>query len=150
MKIRRYNPTDFVSVSNLFCDTVNCVNAADYTREQLTAWIENSNRLEEKRGDLSKQFTLIAEYCGKIVGFGSIDENGYLDLLFVHKDYQNQGIASALCDKLEKDFLVITAYASITAKPFFEKRGYVIIKEQEVECLGVKLKNFKMQKIKAD
>lgn len=42
--------------------------------------------------------TIIAVKNGEIVGFGDMDETGYLDRLYVHKDYQGQGIASAICD----------------------------------------------------
>ena len=99
-----------------------------------------------RRDYLLKQYTLIAEINDEIVGFGSIDKLGYLDLLFVHKDYQKQGIATALCNELEKGFSVINTFASITAKPFFESRGYVVVSEWEAERFGVKLKNFEMQK----
>ena len=67
-------------------------------------------------------------------------------MLYVHKDFQRLGIAAKLCDELEKGFEDITVYASITAKSFFEKRGYVVLKAQEVERRGVKLKNFVMKK----
>ncbi len=40
----------------------------------------------------------------------------------------------------------ITTYASITAKPFFEKRGYKVVKEQRVERQGIFLTNFCMKK----
>lgn len=62
--------------------------------------------------------------------------------------YQNQGIASAICDELEQAFDgdKITAHASITAKPFFEKRGYKVIKKQEVERNGIVLTNYVMEK----
>lgn len=36
--------------------------------------------------------------------------------------------------------------SSITAKPFFEKRGYIVIKEQTVERFGVELRNYVMEK----
>lgn len=146
MKIRRYKNEDCDTVSKLFYETVHSVNSKDYTAEQLSAWANNAASLQSRREDLLKQYTLIAEINGVIVGFGSIDKSGYLDLLFVHKDYQSRGIATALCNVLEKDFSTINTYASITAKPFFINRGYVVIKEQEVERLGVKLKNFEMQK----
>ncbi len=42
--------------------------------------------------------------------------------------------------------LEIHTEASITAKPFFEHRGYKIVCSQTVERNGVKLTNFKMQK----
>ncbi|EJY07391.1 hypothetical protein HMPREF1362_00104, partial [Enterococcus faecium ERV102] len=38
----------------------------------------------------------------------------------------------------------ITTHASITAKPFFEKRGYKVINEQTVELRGQLFTNFLM------
>ena len=77
-----------------------------------------------------------------------MDETGYLDRLYVHKDYQGQGIASAICDELER-FAVgktFTTHASITAKPFFQHRGYRVVCKQEVIRRGVALTNFIMEK----
>ena len=145
MKIREYADADFEAVARIFYDTIHAVNAKDYSREQLFAWANNVDSLKRRREDLVSQFTLIAETEGETVGFGSMDKSGCLDLLYVHKDFQRQGIATALCDELEKGFTVIKTYASVTAKPFFEKRGYKTIKEQEVERLGIKLKNFEMR-----
>lgn len=146
MIIRKYITEDFKSVSALFYETVHAVNAKDYSEKQLAAWTESSDSLRARKDDLLNQHTLIAEISGLIVGFGSVDKSGCLDLLYVHKDYQNQGVGAALCNELEKGFSVIKTFASVTAKPFFESRGYVVVKEQEVERLGVKLKNFEMQK----
>lgn len=146
MIIRQYTNEDCELVSKLFYETVHSVNAKDYTAEQLSVWANNAHSLKSWCNDLLKQYTLIAEMNGFIVGFGSIDKSGYLDLLFVHKDYQNQGVATALCNELETGYSVIKTYASITAKSFFESRGYIIIKEQEAERSGVKLKNYEMQK----
>ena len=146
MIIRQYRNEDCDVVSKLFYETVHSVNAKDYTAEQLSAWANNIDSLKVRRNDLLKQHTLVAEMNGVIVGFGSIDKSGYLDLLFVHKEFQNQGIATALCNVMEKSYSVIKTYASITAKPFFENRGYSVVKAQEVERFGVMLKNYEMIK----
>ena len=67
--------------------------------------------------------------------------------LYVHADHQNQGVATAICDALEQTAPGnITTHASITARPFFEKRGYKVIKEQLVERQGIFLTNFVMEK----
>ena len=83
-----------------------------------------------------------------IVGFADMDDTGYLDRLYVHIDWQGRGVGKELCDALElsvgsKKF---TTHASITAKPFFEKRGYQVVKKQQVERQGIFLTNYVMEK----
>lgn len=148
MILRRYIDQDCNAVSKLFYDTVHTVNAKDYTADQLCAWAHDEDSLQAKHKALMSQHTVIAEIDGKIVGFGSVDKFGCLDMLFVHKDFQRQGIATAICDELEAKFSAIKTYTSITAKPFFEKRHYTVSKQQEVERSGIKLQNFEMIKIK--
>ena len=80
-----------------------------------------------------------------------MSHDGYLDRLFVHKDFQGQGIATALVDVLERDAATlglteIRTDASITAKPFFEQRGFRTIRQQSVERRGVSLTNYQMAK----
>ena len=146
MIIRQYKNEDCDVVSKLFYETVHSVNVKDYKAEQLSAWANNYDSLKVRQDDLISQKTLIAETNGVIVGFGSIDKSGCLDLLFIHKDYQRQGIATALCDELEKGFVALTTYASITAKPFFRQRGYAVVRENTVEREGTTLVNFVMRK----
>ena len=66
----------------------------------------------------------------------------------MHKDFQGQGVASAICERLEVSITTdkITTHASITAKPFFEKRGYRVVKEQQVIRNAVCLTNYLMEK----
>ena len=67
--------------------------------------------------------------------------------MYVHAEYQNKGVATAICEQLENQVQGnIIIHASITAKPFFEKRGYVVVKEQKVERQGIFLKNYVMEK----
>lgn len=148
MIIRKYLPSDCKHLVELFYQTVHSINAKDYTDEQLNAWATGNVNMEKWNRSLSEHFSLVAMKDGMIAGFGDIDRTGCLDRLYVHKDYQKQGIATAICDKLEHAFGVskITTYASITAKPFFLHRGYTIIKEQQVIRSNVPLTNYIMEK----
>ena len=149
MTIRKYRPEDCAEMAKLFYDTVHTVNAADYTEPQLNAWATGEVDFSKWNASFQIHNTVIAEIDGTIVGFGDMDETGYLDRLYVHKeDHQHQGIATAICDVLEAECPTkqFTTPASITARPFFEKRGYVVIKEQQVERFGVWLTNFVMGK----
>lgn len=147
MIIREYHPTDCKELTELFYDTVHTINAADYTQEQLNAWAAGNVDLEKWNRSLSESYSLVAVKNNLIIGFGNIDKTGYLDRLYVHKDYQGKGVATAICNQLEEAVEgKIFTHASITAKPFFEKRGYRVIKEQQVERKGIVLKNFVMEK----
>ena len=147
MIIREYHPCDCKEITELFYDTVHTVNAKDYTEEQLNAWATDKPDMEQWNSSLQEHFSLVAVDSEIIVGFGDIDSTGYLDRLYVHKDYQRKGIATAICTALEQvaSGRVIT-HASITAKPFFEHRGYRVIAEQQVKRQNVFLSNFIMEK----
>ena len=146
--LRPYRPEDCGELARLFYETVHTVNAADYTPEQLDAWATGKKPLETWDRSFRANTTLVAESGGQIVGFADMDAGGYLDHLFVHRDFQRQGIATALCDALEAgcSCLRYTTHASITARPFFQSRGYRVVREQQVDCQGVLLANFVMEK----
>ena len=148
MILRDYKQSDCAEVAQLFYDTVHTVNAGDYSREQLDAWATGKVDLEAWNESFQAHHTVVAELDGIIVGFGDMDETGYLDRLYVHKDHQRQGVAAAICDALEQNAKAseFTTHASITARPFFEKRRYVVVKEQQVERRGVWLTNYVMKK----
>lgn len=137
---------DCERLARLFFQTVHTVNAKDYTKEQLDVWATANVDLSAWNDSFLEHFTLVSIENNVIVGFGDIDNTGYLDRLFVHKDYQRQGIATALCDKLETGFDKVTMHASITAKQFFMNRGYRLIKEQQVVKTGMSLANYVMEK----
>ena len=148
MILREYTKTDCAELAELFYDTVHTVNDKDYTRKQLDAWATGEINLEAWNESFQAHHTVVAEMDGKIVGFGDMDETSYLDRLYVHKDYQRRGVATAICDALEQNAKAaeFTTHASITARPFFEKRGYAVVREQQVERRGELLTNFVMRK----
>ena len=148
MEIRRYERKDLEMITVIFRNTVHKVNIKDYTQEQVDAWAPDFIDKEKWNKTLSEHYTFVAVKNDAIIGFGDIDDSGYLDRLYVHHDYLRQGVATLICNKLESmidvDLAIIT-HASLTAKPFFEKRGYRIVKEQLVERNGVFLKNYIME-----
>ena len=102
MIIRQYTPKDCEDLVKLFYHTVHTINAKDYSQEQLNVWATDKIDLEVWNKSLSEHYTVVAVENNIIVGFGDIDKSGYLDRLYVHKDYQRRGIATAICDKLEQ------------------------------------------------
>ena len=148
MILRPYRSEDCPALARLFYDTVHTVNARDYTPEQLDAWADGNVDLAAWDASFLSHHSLVAEENGKVLGFADMDGAGYLDRLYVHKDYQGQGVATALCDALEAacPAKTFTTHASLTARPFFEGRGYRVLRRQAVVRRGVALNNFVMEK----
>lgn len=151
IQLRRYKPEDMPEIAELFYDTINSVNIKDYTEEQVKAWSGGYKKLLRRNDYFEKLYTIVAVRDDKIIGFGNMDNTGYLDFLYVHRDYQGIGVATMLCDELERYISVqgikeITVHASITARTYFEHRGYEVEKEQQVVVDDVSLTNYAMKK----
>lgn len=149
--LRAYRPADCPAIAKLLYETVHSVNAADYRPDQLDAWADGHPDLTAWDASFRAHRTLVAVRGDAIVGFADMAQDGYLDRLYVHKDCQRQGIATALCDALESGCAAarLTTHASITARPFFERRGYRVLRAQTVERHGVTMRNFVMEKMRA-
>ncbi|MGG7467925.1 GNAT family N-acetyltransferase [Chryseobacterium arthrosphaerae] len=151
ISIRKGSLNDLPAMQQLFADTIQVICKNDYNDLQCNAWSAGADN-EERWINVSKgQYVLIAEAENRLVGFSTLDQGAYIDLLFVHKDHQHQGIASLLYAKMEEEALrhsqkQLTADVSKTARPFFEKSGFRILKEQTVNVKGIDLINYKMIK----
>lgn len=148
MIIRKYQESDFNEIARLFYDTVHTINRKDYSEEQLNVWADGQPDRNKWNSSLLEHLCIVAVIDGQIAGFGDIDKSGYLDRLYVHKDFQGMKVGTVICDSLEQQAqgLTISVHASITALPFFMKRGYQAIKEQQVERRGIMLTNFICEK----
>ncbi|MCP4441817.1 MAG: GNAT family N-acetyltransferase [Aureispira sp.] len=152
MELRQANIEDLDELRGLFKETIQTVNTADYTPEQIKVWSAGSEQTERWEKRIAEQYIVLGTIDGLIVGMSSLSIEGYLDLMYVHKDYQRQGIAQRLYKKIEQKAYEqqnskITVDVSITAKPFFEQMGFDLIRVQALNLKGVVFKNNQMQKI---
>ncbi|MDG4653508.1 GNAT family N-acetyltransferase [Chryseobacterium arthrosphaerae] len=151
ISIRKGSLNDLPAMQQLFADTIQVICKNDYNDLQRNAWSAGTDNEERWMNVIKGQYVLIAEAENQIVGFSTLDQGTYIDLLFVHKDHQHQGIASLLYAKMEEEALrhgqkQLTTDVSKTARPFFEKSGFRILKEQTVNVKGIDLINYKMIK----
>jgi len=96
MYIRRYSPNDISEITELFYSTIHTINLRDYSSAEVDAWAPKNIDKAALDHRLSENFTIVAEQDGIITGFASLSYKGYYDFLYIHKDYQRQGIATAI------------------------------------------------------
>lgn len=151
-KIRPANLSDIPAFKELYKNTVLTVNRKDYTADEVEDWASCGDDITHLVELFEEQDYVVAENeNGVIVGFASVNYAGYIHTLFVHKDFQHQGIATSLYHYIElyakeKGAKQLTSEVSITAKPFFEKQGFQVDEEQRRRANKLYLTNYKMSK----
>ena len=150
-KLRPFRPEDADPCLGLFRDCVHRVNSRDYASDQIEAWASTSIDHKAWGSRFDDRFAYVATEDDCIVGFTDMTRDGHLDRLFVSANHQGRGIARRLVEILLRDAFdhsieEITTDASITAKPFFERMGFSVVREQSVECRGVWMTNYRMRR----
>lgn len=152
IQIRPYEPADLNVTIELFNDSVRQVASRDYSPAQIEAWapIAVNTSLWSER--LERKPTFLAEYQSHVVGFSDLDSAGHIDMLFVHSEYQGLGVARTLMNHIllkarDQNLTELTTDASITARPFFERSGFRVDQEQDVQLRGQTFRNYRMSRV---
>jgi GNAT superfamily N-acetyltransferase len=151
MIVRRYQDDDLESVAALFTETVRQVNIRDYTAEQVAAWAPRPPDLARWRERIAALTLWVAAVDNRIIGFCGLGADGHADLLYTDHRFQRQGVARSLYQQMEVEarrggVRRLFTEASITARPFFERMGFDLIREQQVDFRGVTFLNYAMEK----
>ena len=150
--IRAALQSDAVELKNLFQNTVLAINRRDYLQAEVEDWASCGDDLSNIEDMIKTHYFIVAvNQQSEIVGFSSITPQGYLHSMFVHKDFQGEGIATILLNEIEQyaitnGIMRITSEVSLTARPFFEKKGYIVEEEQKRKANQLSLTNFWMAK----
>jgi putative acetyltransferase len=149
--LRPFLPADTPVLAAIFAAAVEQLTGDDYSEAQQEAWAAIADDEGEFGKKLASELTLIATLRNAPVGFASLKGKDHIDMLYVHPSAAGQGVASALCDALEKlaggrGAKSLTVEASDNAEPFFKKRGYVAKQRNSVTVNGEWLANTTMQK----
>lgn len=150
MHLREATLADLDEILSLFENTVKKVNSSHYSQAQVEVWARAKDR-EIWTQKLTDQFFFVAELENTIVGFSSIDKNGYLDFMYVHHKHQRKGIALALLNQIESiaiknSITRIWSSVSITAQPFFSQHAYIKYAEEPKSVSGIAFTNALMEK----
>ncbi len=152
MQIRRFQKLDTSAIMTLFYETIHTINLRDYSETQVNAWAPKEMNYEQWEDSLHRHCTYVAEANQQILGFGDLElESGYLNRFYCHKGCQGQGVGKRILAKLieeaqQHQIPRLHTEASITARPFFEKQGFVLVRQQEKPLRGQIFTNFIMEK----
>ncbi|WP_339632238.1 GNAT family N-acetyltransferase [Bizionia echini] len=151
IEIREANLTDLPEITALFRNTITHINAKHYTENQIAVWASGADNEKKWKARITKNYFIVAEQHNTIVGFAYLTQGNNLDGLFVHKDFQRQGIGAKLLRVIESQ-VIMTGYKEIksdvskTALPFFDDYYYEVEKKQLKHLKGEVFENYVIYK----
>lgn len=148
--IRPCVPEDLDTTIEIFLRAVQNTASADYTSFQVNAGAQAGRRCWTERWLRSSAWLAVLDRFP--AGFTELMPCGHIEMMFVHPSFGGRGVASALLEIVEEAALAqgvsrLSTEASITARPFFERRGFRVVAAQQVRCRGARLTNFRMEKL---
>lgn len=150
--IRNAESKDIEVLQKIFKDTILSININDYSINEAKDWASCGNNIKRWKELITSHYFIVAEtYKKQIIGFSSISRDGYINSMFVHKDFQRIGIATTLLNEMElyartRKIKKLTSEVSITAINFFQKNRYIIVKEQKRKANKMFLTNYLVEK----
>ena len=150
--LRPYQPDDAPALLALFRDTIRRVNCRDYSPCQIAAWASDEIDTVIWFGRFSGRYVPVAEEAGRPVGFAELEADGHIDRFYVSADHQRRGIGRQLlgavvAEAQKRGAARLFTEASITARPFFENQGFVVLAPQVVRCRGEEFVNYRMERL---
>jgi putative acetyltransferase len=129
LAMRPFLAEDTAMLAEIFRASILELTGDDYDEAQQAAWAATADDEEEFGRRLASRLTLIATFDGSPIGFAAMEDNRNIDMLYVHPAAVRQGVATMLCDALEKlaaarGTVRLTTDASDTARDFFGERGF--------------------------
>jgi len=156
MQIRRYKAQDTDTLAAIYHDTIHNINKNDYTPEELEAWAPTLEYTEEKRQKDTERwrrinpFVVVAD-SDVPLGFAELEEEGYINCFYVRHDSIGKGagsmlLAACISEAKRLGYGRVFASVSITARPFFLKQGFRVVKPELSDVRGLMMKFYEMEK----
>ncbi|QYD70443.1 GNAT family N-acetyltransferase [Paraburkholderia edwinii] len=138
-------------LAELFRDAVMQLAASHYDEAGRVAWAASADDLDAFGARLTQGLTLVAVSSDAIAAFGQLHPADHVSMLYTAPAFAGQGIAWTLLARFEAvaraaGTPVLTAHASASAKRSFERAGFHVLEEENLDRNGVSLKRFRMQK----
>jgi putative acetyltransferase len=151
MNVRDFTFGDEAALHAVFYSAIHTIAARDYTPAQLDAWAPARPDMDRWTARMRAIRPFVVEEDGRIVGYADLQANGHIDHFYVSGPKARRGVGRILMDRIhsraeELKLTRLFSDVSRTARPFFERFGFLVLERKTVVVAGVSLPNVRMTK----
>ncbi|MDR7069753.1 putative acetyltransferase [Pseudoxanthomonas japonensis] len=150
--LRRYRPEDAAALTDLYARSVRHYGPRAYNPAQIAAWAAAASveRTASRCSD-GRHVLIAQDDGGRILGFGDLEDDGHLELLYVAPEAEGMHVGSLLYAALEaharqQGMTRLHVEASELARPLFERRGFMLVSRNDLMLGGAAIHNYRMEK----
>jgi putative acetyltransferase len=154
MQIRPFRPEDAERLATIFYRSVREGALSAYSQTQVEAWAPVPPKPTMYRDRAADgRILLVAVGDDDLpLAYGDVEADGHIDHLFCIPEQIGKGAASMLYDVLENRARLLAlpklfVEASEVARPFFDRKGFRVLRRNEIVRREVTLHNYTMDKM---
>ena len=153
VRIRSYRPGDEHALAEVFFTSVREAGRYDYSEEQVRAWATerpNPSTFADRAED-GRLLLVAVDTNDRVVAYADLEDDGHIDHLYCRPSWIGRGVGSALYEAIEgearaRGMQLLFVEASEAARRLFERKGFRVVRRNDLERHGVEIHNFAMEK----
>jgi putative acetyltransferase len=151
VRIRSFAIGDEPALWAVFHSAIHELASKDYSAEQVNAWAPDAFDDAVWAGRMRGIRPFVAERAGKIIAYADLQASGCIDHFFVCGPCAGRGVGGMLMRHIlaaaaMQGIAMLTSDVSLTAQPFYQRFGFVIVERRLPVIRGVALPNALMRK----
>jgi putative acetyltransferase len=152
LTVRRFQAGEEMLLREVFHSAIHLIARAHYTQEQVDVWAPDTVDAPVWIERIRRINPFVATLNQTPVGYADVQLTGYIDHFFVSGHHPRMGIGRALMHAIEQEanhlkLRELTAMVSLTAQPFFQRFGFVMVEQRTPVVRGVAFSNALMRRV---
>ena len=147
--IEKYNAEMIPELWKVYFTSIRMVCRNDYSKKQIEAWAPESFDLNTFKEKMDKINPFVAMLDEKVIAYSDLQSDGLIDHFYVHGEFQGKGVGTKLMKTIlnqGKSYPRLYSHVSHTAKSFFLKHGFSVVKVKHEKIRNMSIENNLMVK----
>jgi len=152
--VRSFRNEDAERLGEIYRDSVLSLAASEYSDAQRSVWASLALTADDyrQRAGCGRSTWVAVDPGGRIAAYAELESDGHIDQLYCAPEFARRGAGTKLLRVIEtaaREHGIRRLFVEVseTARPLFERAGFVWLARRDFEVRGVPIHNHAMEKV---